>query len=58
MEYKEFFVWAMKGLALAGMTGAYLVELFSGAEDKHERVVRLLLSSIAQSAIVVWLQQI
>jgi hypothetical protein len=57
MEPKEFFVLAWKVLALVGIMGATSIELFSGAEDKRERVISLLLSSIAQSAIVIWLQQ-
>jgi len=57
MEPKEFFILAMKILALFSLTGAGLVEFFASEENrKHERMISLLLFSIAQSLLVVWLQ--
>lgn len=51
MDPKQSFILAMKVLALMSSVGAALVVIFSEAEDKHERIVSLLLSSIACSLI-------
>jgi len=55
MSPMEWFIWAMRSLALISLLMASLVELFA-KENKHEREVRLLLSSIAYSVIALSLE--
>lgn len=55
MSPMKWFIWAMRSLALISLLMASLVELFA-KENKHEREVRLLLSSIAYSVIALSLE--